>query len=128
MGVLRVRRELHVKPSIPSAPPAPAPSVASCFATLIGVVVLVVPLFFSLLSVVDQLPRPLLDGRGVVHAVEFVGRLVNRPIRRPLDVGTLVWRGHDSTIPAGGSLAADGTGLTARGEGRTDSERTHLPL
>ena len=52
--------EFDVQLFSPFAPSAPAAVCCIILRTLIGVVVLVVPLLFLLLSIVDELPRALL--------------------------------------------------------------------
>lgn len=73
------------------------PFFALAFASLVRVVVLVVRLVFSLLSVVNDAPRALRDGLGILHAIEFVGRLVDRPLGWLFDLRRFVRGGHHPT-------------------------------
>src|SRR5215208_2095541 len=77
--------------------PGPDRGPVSSFATLVRVVILVVPLIFKLFSLADQLPSALYDHVGIVHVVQFGGRLVNRPAGWILNVRTFVRVGHRAT-------------------------------
>jgi hypothetical protein len=87
-----------------SLPTAPG-SLGSSFAALIRVVILVVPLIFTLFSFAHELQSALRYRTRIVHVVHIGGGLVNRPSGWILSVRILVWVGHKATPSA---LAANG--------------------
>jgi hypothetical protein len=69
----------------------------SGFATLVRVVVLVVPLVFKLFSLAYELPSARDEHIGIVHVVQFGGRLINSPASRTFNVRIFVRVGHSAT-------------------------------